>query len=56
MKNELQTMRLFSPLFPHIYRKNEWDILAITGKIYPPVRFWNTRTKSSPSFKKKAAQ
>jgi hypothetical protein len=24
MKNELQTMRLFSPLFPHIYRKNEW--------------------------------
>jgi len=24
MKNELQTLRLFSPLFPHIYRKNEW--------------------------------
>lgn len=24
MKNELQTTRLFSPLFPHIYRKNEW--------------------------------
>ena len=24
MKNELQTMRLFSPLFPHIYRRNEW--------------------------------
>lgn len=24
MKNELQTMRLFSPLFPHIYLKNEW--------------------------------
>lgn len=27
MKNELQTMRLFSPLFPHIYRKNEWGDL-----------------------------
>lgn len=24
MKNELQTLRLFSPLFPNIYRKNEW--------------------------------
>jgi hypothetical protein len=24
MKNELQTLRLFSPLFPHIYRENEW--------------------------------
>ena len=24
MKNELQTLRLFSTLFPHIYRKNEW--------------------------------
>lgn len=24
MENELQTLRLFSPLFPHIYRKNEW--------------------------------
>lgn len=24
MKNELQPLRLFSPLFPHIYRKNEW--------------------------------
>ena len=24
MKNELQTLRLFSPLFPHIYRNNEW--------------------------------
>lgn len=24
MKNELQTLRLFSPLFPHLYRKNEW--------------------------------
>lgn len=24
MKNELQTLWLFSPLFPHIYRKNEW--------------------------------
>ena len=24
MKNELQTIRLFSPLFPNIYRKNEW--------------------------------
>ena len=24
MKNELQTMRFLSPLFPHIYRKNEW--------------------------------
>lgn len=24
MKNELQSLRLFSPLFPHIYRKNEW--------------------------------
>jgi len=24
MNNELQTMRLFSPLFPHIYRKDEW--------------------------------
>jgi hypothetical protein len=24
MKNELQTLRLFSPLFPHIYRRNEW--------------------------------
>ena len=27
MKNELQTLRLFSPLFPHIYRKNEWGDL-----------------------------
>lgn len=27
MKNELQTLRLFSPLFPHIYRKNEWGNL-----------------------------
>ena len=24
MKNELQILLLFSPLFPHIYRKNEW--------------------------------
>lgn len=24
MKIELQTLRLFSPLFPHIYRENEW--------------------------------
>ena len=24
MKNELKTLRLFSPLFPHIYRRNEW--------------------------------
>lgn len=24
IKNELQTMRLFNPLFPHIYRNNEW--------------------------------
>lgn len=24
MKNELQTLRLFSPLFPRIYRENEW--------------------------------
>lgn len=24
MKNELQTLRLFSPLFPHLYRRNEW--------------------------------
>lgn len=22
MKNELQTLRLFSPFFPHIYREN----------------------------------
>jgi hypothetical protein len=27
VKNELQTLRLFSPLFPHIYRKNEWGDL-----------------------------
>ena len=27
MKNELQTLRLFSPLFPHIYRRNEWGDL-----------------------------
>lgn len=27
MKNELQTMRLFSPLFPILYRKNEWGDL-----------------------------
>ena len=27
MKNELQSLRLFSPLFPHIYRKNEWGDL-----------------------------
>lgn len=27
MKNELQTLRLFNPLFPHIYRKNEWGDL-----------------------------
>lgn len=27
MKNELQTLRLFSPLFPHIYRKNKWGDL-----------------------------
>ncbi len=27
MKNELQPLRLFSPLFPHIYRKNEWGDL-----------------------------
>ncbi|WP_411677827.1 hypothetical protein [Caproicibacter sp.] len=27
MKNELQTLRLFSPLFPHIDRKNEWGNL-----------------------------
>lgn len=24
MKNEMQTLRLFSPLFPHIYLKNDW--------------------------------
>lgn len=24
MNNELQTLRLFSPIFPHIYRENEW--------------------------------
>ena len=27
MKNQLQTLRLFSPLFPHIYRKNAWGNL-----------------------------
>lgn len=27
MKNELQTLRLFSPLFPHIYPRNEWGDL-----------------------------
>ena len=27
MKNELQTLRFFSPLFPHIYRRNEWGDL-----------------------------
>lgn len=27
MKNELQTLRLFSPLFPHIYPFNEWGDL-----------------------------
>ena len=27
MKNELQSLRLFSPLFPHIYRKSEWGDL-----------------------------
>ncbi|TCS75436.1 hypothetical protein EDD59_12948 [Muricomes intestini] len=27
MKNELQPLRLFSPLFPHIYRKSEWGDL-----------------------------
>ena len=27
MKNELQTLRLFSLLFPHIYRENEWGNL-----------------------------
>lgn len=27
MKNELQTLRFFSPLFPHLYRKNEWGDL-----------------------------
>ena len=27
MKSELQTLRLFSPLFPHIYRKSEWGDL-----------------------------
>ena len=27
MKSELQTLRLFSPLFPHIYRKNAWGDL-----------------------------
>lgn len=27
MKNELQTLRLFSPLFPHIYRRNDWGDL-----------------------------
>lgn len=24
MKNELQSLQLFSHLFPHIYRENEW--------------------------------
>ena len=27
MKNELQSLRVFSPLFPHLYRKNEWGDL-----------------------------
>ena len=27
MQNELQPLRLFSSLFPHIYRKNEWGDL-----------------------------
>ena len=27
MKNELQPLQLFSPLFPHIYRKNAWGEL-----------------------------
>lgn len=27
MENELQSLRLFSPLFPRIYRKNEWGDL-----------------------------
>ena len=27
MKNELQSLRFFSPLFPHLYRKNEWGDL-----------------------------
>lgn len=27
MKNELQTLRLWSPLFPRIYWRNEWGDL-----------------------------
>ena len=27
MKNELQSLRFLSPLFPHLYRKNEWGDL-----------------------------
>ena len=27
MKNELQSLRFFSPLFPHLCRKNEWGDL-----------------------------
>lgn len=27
MKNQLQTLRLFSPLFPRIYRRNDWGDL-----------------------------
>jgi hypothetical protein len=51
MKNELQTMRLFSPLFLHIYRKNEWgdmddyredlssgEVLEYENKILAPIQ------------------
>lgn len=52
MKNELQTLRLFSPLFPHIYRKNEWgerglavylddDLSRKVYSINPTVEEWN---------------
>lgn len=33
MKNELQTLRLFSPLFPHIYRKNDWGDLENESEV-----------------------
>lgn len=53
MKSELQTLRLFSPSSPISTEKTNGAILTIIRRIYPPVRFWNMRTKSLPSFRKK---
>ena len=54
MKNELQPLRLFSPLFPHIYRKSEWGDLDNYREDLSAGEVLKYEDKILPSFRKKS--